>query len=282
MTRKPPTRPRRRPPAPEVEPPEQEDEGVISKVLYLDTETTGVDTKTCHPVEVALLLTTYKGKERHAEEKLDVIVKPPEPCSFEAMAVHHITHKMVEDKPTLLELAPQVMPLVEQADFVVAHNAPFDMEILERTAAYAFIKDEKQRFTINTLDTLRLAHHMWNDLPSYKLQVLRYRFGLDDRDDLQELAKSDPHRAMFDTLLLRLLVEWLWLTGDQFETVEQMVTLSHKPYTVGVFPFGKHFGTKVEDVVKNDPSYVLWCLSQDWLATERPDLRWTLEKLYQA
>ncbi|WP_277421570.1 exonuclease domain-containing protein, partial [Serratia marcescens] len=54
------------------------------------------------------------------------LVRPPEPISFEAMAIHHITEKMVADAPLIDDVIGRYLG----ADIYVAHNAAFDREKL--------------------------------------------------------------------------------------------------------------------------------------------------------
>ena len=62
------------------------------KLIFLDTETTGLELedKIC---QVAYIV---EGKEYNE------LFKPELPIKFEAMAVTHITNKMVEDKPAFV------------------------------------------------------------------------------------------------------------------------------------------------------------------------------------
>ena len=58
---------------------------------------------------------------------------PGKPISIDAMVVHHITDKMVEDKPPFFgsEAHEQLEKLIaDESNVLVAHNAPFDMRML--------------------------------------------------------------------------------------------------------------------------------------------------------
>ena len=64
------------------------------KILFLDTETTGNSDKD-RLVQLAV-------KERFVDEPLvNALYKPPVAISIESMAIHHITEKMVAEKPRL-------------------------------------------------------------------------------------------------------------------------------------------------------------------------------------
>jgi len=92
--------------------------------IYLDTETTGngPDDRLC---QIA-----FKPENGPAVCEL---FNPGKPISIDAMAVHHITNKMVEDKPPFRgsEVCDQLDELVADVDnVIVAHNAQFDMQML--------------------------------------------------------------------------------------------------------------------------------------------------------
>ena len=63
------------------------------KLLFLDTETTG-NMPTDHLCQLC-----YKVGDKIVSE----LYKPPIPISIESMAIHHITEKMVADKPAVKE-----------------------------------------------------------------------------------------------------------------------------------------------------------------------------------
>jgi DNA polymerase III epsilon subunit family exonuclease len=238
-------------------------------VLFVDTETTGSDPGEDHPVEVAFILTEYRGITPCSETtEFSSLVRPPVPVPPEASAIHHITDKMLRDAPAADDLAQQVMNISEKADFICAHNLPFDMGILNRSFAGVFTGFSQER----RIDTLRLARHCWPELPSHSLQALRYRFSLDET-----LPRGDSHRALFDTLLVKSLLDTILqqnLTGAN--NLEELVSYIGTPLEVKIFNFGKHKGCLVEDIAATDPDYIRWLLRQEWLPIEYPDLSHTL------
>jgi exodeoxyribonuclease X len=238
-------------------------------VLFLDTETTGADPDTAEICEVALMLTRYRGFERIGETPLvfTSLVKPSSPIPPEASAVHHISNLMVGSSPPVGELRTAIEELASGAAYVCAHNLPYDMAILRRQVPSAF-----GRFSAgHELDTLRLSRHVWPEIPSHALQALRYRF------DLDAGIEGAPHRALFDTELVRSLLESVIegnLTGCGDWT--QLADFIRSPLEVLVFTFGKYRGSLVEDVVAQDGEYVSWLLRQPWIPAEYPDLYHTL------
>lgn len=240
-----------------------------TRVLFLDTETTGADPETANTCELALLLSTYRGFRRDADADITFqrLVQPPVQVPPEASAVHHITNSMLEGKPSISDIEAEVAEIAGSADFVCAHNLPYDLTILARElpAIFGGLHRGMQ------LDSLRLSKHLWPLVPSHSLQALRYRFGLD------EGLKGDAHRAMFDTLLVRSLVEYV--TGNGLVNPQDwsdLVAYTMSPLEVKVFSFGKYRGKLVEDIAAQDRDYIMWLLKQKWIPQDYPDLYHTI------
>jgi exodeoxyribonuclease X len=242
-----------------------------TQVLFLDTETTGADPETAEVCELALLLTTYTGfeRDRSADSVLDTLVRPSTPIPPEASAIHHITNRMLEDSQPITAITGTIRDLADRADFVCAHNLAFDLTILKRELPDVFggITPEME------LDSLRLARHIWPAIPSHALQALRYRF------DLDLGLEGDAHRALFDTVLVRSLMEYAIGTG--LTGCADWVSLAEfcrSPLDIQTFSFGKYRGKLVEDIAAEDADYIRWLLRQKWLTEEYPDLYHTLLK----
>lgn len=239
------------------------------RILYLDTETTGVDTETAHVCEVAFLLSTYEGFVRVPQKDIIVqeLILPPEPVPPEASAIHHITNGMLAGKPLLKDISEKLRDLVSKADYISAHNLPYDLAILKRQLPDIFgnIPEETK------LDSLRLSRHIWPSIPSHALQVLRYRFGLDAD------ITGDAHRAMFDTELVRSLLEYiLRMRLVKEDTWGDLVKFTRSALEVKIFSFGKYRGKLLEDIAVQDTDYIRWLLRQDWIPADYPDLYHTL------
>ena len=148
--------------------------------IFLDTETTGIGP------ENRLCQIAYKPEVGPAVSEL---FNPGMPISIEAMAIHHITNKMVQDKPSFQgsEAHENLRKLVsDQHNIIVAHNARFDMEMLNRED----IHPQK------VICTLKLARYLdaGGVIRKYNLQYLRYYLGLE--------IDATPHDALGDILVL--------------------------------------------------------------------------------
>ncbi|MCK5130952.1 MAG: 3'-5' exonuclease [Candidatus Sabulitectum sp.] len=240
------------------------------RILFLDTETTGPDPTTAEVCEVAFLLAEYKGFTFTGEKQVfEALVKPSVPIPPEASAVNRISNRMVSNSPPAEELTEQIRKLTEQADYISAHNLPYDYTILKRQYPSLFGGFNKSTH----IDTLRLSRQIWQEIPSHALQALRYRFEL-DRD-----IRGEAHRALFDTELVQSLLHFSLKQTDCLDlqnSWKSLVDFIIAPLEVKIFTFGKYRGNLVEDTVANDPDYIRWLLKQKWLSEEQPDLYHTI------
>lgn len=237
----------------------------MNKLIFFDTETTG-NTEKDFLVQIA-----YKTDG----ESFAGLYKPPVKIPPEASAVHHITNKMVENKPTFKESTDQpiIKKLFDDKDaVVVAHNAPFDLMIIEKED----IKPNK------FICTLRVARELDTEgkIERYNLQYLRYLLDLD--------VEAIAHDAMGDVLVLEKLFERLKnkimkeQNFDENKAIEKMIEISSHPSLFRTLNFGKHNGKKIEEVLATDRGYLEWLLSQklesdqvedDWIYTLKHHLK---------
>ena len=242
------------------------------KLIFFDTETTG-NTEKDFLCQIA-----YKC----GEESFVGLYKPPIKIPPEASAIHHITNKMVVDKPTFKESTDQpiIKKLFEDKDsIIVAHNAPFDLLIISK-------EDIVPR---KFICTLRVARYLDKEgkIERYNLQYLRYLLELE--------IEATAHDALGDVLVLEKLFERLknkmieeiaptpngvGVTTEN--VVKKMIEVSTHPSLMLTFNFGKHLGKKVEEVLKTDRGYLEWLLAQklegdqiedDWIYTLKHHLK---------
>ena len=105
--------------------------GPITRVLILDTETTGLDHTRHRIMEMALLLVAVDsatGLPTGEVEVYDGLEDPGMPISQDVQALTGITDEMVRGQK-LDE--PRIAALLARADLVVAHNAGFDRPFAE-------------------------------------------------------------------------------------------------------------------------------------------------------
>jgi DNA polymerase III epsilon subunit-like protein len=222
-----------------------------NQLLFLDTETTGTGP------EDRLCQVAY----HFASEEHEAIFKPPVPISVDAMVVTHITNRMVADREPFLgsPLCTHLLRILADGNILVAHNAPFDIEMLRREGLAV-----KQ-----SIDTFRLAHHLdvSGTVPKYSLQYLRYFFDLEVDDAAAHSALGDVRVliALFD----RYLEEMLVTLGSEEAVLQEMLAISSRPILMRKFNFGKYAGLEVKQVAHDDPGYLAWLFNQKIMARER-------------
>lgn len=220
--------------------------------IFLDTETTGTekDDRLC---QLAYKLETG--------EIVNQLFKPPLPIKIGSMCVHHITNEMVADKPAFKSSHDHqklVDLLNDDKNILVAHNAKFDVDMLEKED----IHPKK------IICTLKLARHLdpKGVIPRYSLQYLRYFLGIN--------IEATAHDALGDILVLEKLLERLFFRMSKDigpKAVEdKMMDISSKPVLLSRMFFGKHKGKLFREIPKD---YLQWLSGKDDLDE---DMRFTV------
>lgn len=215
-----------------------------SNLIFLDTETTGRENND----RLCQLAYKFEGAEKEA------LFKPPVPISIDAMAVTHITNKMVANQPPFAgsEMQKKLNEIFSAGNILVAHNAAFDAEMLKR-----------ERVEIkNIIDTHKIVQVLdpEAEIPRYALQYLRYYFDLEVEDAVAHSAMGDVRvlEKLFDYLFEKMMKE----IGDETKVLEKMLEISAKPIFIKKFSFGKYKGMLVGEVAMNDLGYLKWLLDE--------------------
>ncbi len=233
------------------------------KIIILDTETTGnkEEDRICQ-LSYLVLNENLEIEEIHNE-----LVKPPIPISFEAMAVHHITNEMVEDKPLLkhTKAYKRLKELNTAENVIVIHNAKFDLDMLKKEGFNSFFK---------LIDTFRVLKHLIPE-GKFSLQYNRYALGLYKKEP--EICEKyniqiSAHDALGDVIVLDLLFEYIINTYEK--TVEDLIDLTKKPVLYDKFYQGKYKFENIKDILIKDPDYIEYMLS---LTDLDPDVKYSIE-----
>jgi exodeoxyribonuclease X len=228
----------------------------MHKIIFFDTETTGNEQKDF------LCQIAYKNES----EKFVGLYKPEIKIPPEASAVHHISNKMIADKPSFKASGDllKIKKLFEDKDaVVVAHNATFDLIMIKKEGI------EPKKF----ICTLRVARHLDPEgkIERYNLQYLRYLLEIE--------VDATAHDALGDVLVLEQLFERLkkkMIESENItenEAIEKMIEISSHPSLLRTISFGKHNGKKIEDIAKFDRGYLEWLLAQK-LESDQIDEDW--------
>lgn len=207
---------------------------IPSNMAVLDTETTGIDTKTCKVVEIAFYNPTI-------DMNFCELVDPEVAIPPEVSAIHHICDHDVAGKLNWEEVKDVVLTMlqVENITILAAHNADYDKAVV-------MIPD------IVWIDTYKCALRQWPDAPSHKNEVLKYWLRLGDRG---RAFMHGAHSALHDCKTTALILEELL----KHNSIETLIEWSNGPKMFAKISFGKHAGKKWEEI---DTGYLQWMCKQ--------------------
>ncbi|MDE7023756.1 MAG: exonuclease, partial [Ligilactobacillus sp.] len=94
--------------------------------------------------------------------------------------------KDVATAPTFAELCPHISSFFTPDQLVVAHNAPFDCSVLNKTLATYGLATP----SFMVLDTVKTSKQFYQDLPDHKLNTVCDSLGI---------ALKHHHNALFDS-----------------------------------------------------------------------------------
>lgn len=227
-------------------------------MLFLDLETTGFTQNKI--IELAYIKQNLLKSGESNETKQEIRFEKRywlefwEKIELEAMAVHHITDKMIESLP-VFEKDEQYNELINifQNDIFVAHNTNFDYsEVLN----WVYNIEVPRRIC-----TLKLARRLLPKLPKHSLQYLRYYFGLDFGE------RIDPHAALSDVIVLKwVFYELFDIAKKAFpdkteeEIIEAFIKLEKEPSLLYIVNFWKYSWSKWSDVPKD---YLQWIINSN-------------------
>jgi len=217
--------------------------GLIHEDIFIcvDCETTGLDARNDHIIEVAVV--KFAGKEVIAE--FESLVDPGVPIPAESTSIHHITDSMVAGKPKIEEILPEILQLIG-THIVVGHGVRFDLDLLWQASKKHRVPCILEKTTI--VDTLRLAR-LYGQTPVNSLDKLREHFNI---------PLEGAHRAMND---VRVNIEVFRHLTHQFKTTTSLLERLKKPIPLKVMPLGKYKGRIFKDI---PIEYLSWAVHQDF------------------
>jgi DNA polymerase III subunit epsilon len=207
--------------------------------ICVDCETTGLDVEKDSIIEVAV----SRFKIDNVLESYETLINPLVPIPKESTDIHHITDDMVQDKPTVEMILPDVLKFIGRTP-IVGHGVGFDIKIIAEAAKRHNIPCTITNNTV--IDTLRLAR-LYGHSPTNSLEMLRQHFNI---------GMEGAHRAMADVTVNIQVFKQL---SKQFKTTEQMLQRLSRPIAMKNMPLGKHKGRPFKEVPLN---YLLWARHQ--------------------
>lgn len=166
---------------------------IPKRLVFLDVETTGLDSSKDRVIEIFLLSVHKDGQV----EQYETLINPERPIPEVITEMTGLTDVDVAHAPTESQVAKKIREFIGW-DTPVAHNLPFDLRFLNAM----FQRNGLLELSGAGIDTLAISRELFPRLAifpegggSHRLSNLMYHFGL-------EKAHANAHRAKDDVLLL--------------------------------------------------------------------------------
>lgn len=214
----------------------------LSRLVAIDTETTGKDYTTCEVIEMGV---AYRANGEYVQESQ--LYRPDADIGPGCSAVTNITNRMVKDCDSFVNHAAawqtKIFEIVPSDEIIaVAHNSYYDMRVLER-------------YGVNMprwLCTWKISKKLFANTEAVEatnLPYLRYFF------DVDVSPSSVNHRAGTDceiTLkVLENMLDFMEATGEidtGYDYFDQINDWLNRPVLLTTVPFGKHKGKSFDEV----------------------------------
>ena len=139
--------------------------------VVFDTETTGLDPAGGDEIIQLGAVRIVNGRLR-GEEIVDQLVNPQRPVPAESVKVHGLQPELLATQPVIGEVLPQFHAFAREA-VLVAHNAAFDMKMLQMKEAVTGL-----RFEQPVLDTLLLSSIVHPHQEGHSLDAIAARLNV--------------------------------------------------------------------------------------------------------
>lgn len=209
--------------------------------VCVDCESTGLDPKNDRIIEIAIA----KFRGNTILEKYETLVNPEITISPESIEIHKITQDMVEDKPTIKEVLPHCLKMI-QNHIIIGHGILFDIQLIAEEAKRNQVpcKIENQKF----IDTLRMAR-LYGQSPINSLEHLREHFNI---------SQEGAHRAMNDVVVNIQVFSQL---AKEFHSPKHILERLKNPIKLRAMPLGKHKGRSFSEIPLD---YLKWAARQQF------------------
>lgn len=198
-------------------------------VVFYDTETTGLNARTCQVIELAMLIMKRDG----SIEEYDEFVRLPdgERVPDRIIEITGITDQMLVNGISEADAARDFCDAIDGRTLMVAHNCQFDLWFIRETLRRIYGHDEGDRIvsSVDWLDSLTVYKD--RDEYPHKLVDAIYHYGLADK-------VANTHRAIDDTKALAAVCEAMSRERDDLARY------------VNIFGYNPKYGTTGERLDK--------------------------------
>lgn len=157
--------------------------------IYLDTETTGLSPRQgASIVELAIV-------DERGETLINTLINPKKTIPWQATKVHGITDAMVQNKPSLQELMPEIIKII-QGKQIVIYNSTFDAPFFPGSLSQASRVDCAMRQFSQAIES-----RSWKKLDFAASHVGHTWTGV-------------AHRALADALACKSVWNWIQQKGS--------------------------------------------------------------------
>ncbi|WP_458405910.1 3'-5' exonuclease [Methanobrevibacter sp.] len=168
---------------------------IIRKIIFFDTETTGLDSRNCQIIELAMI-TIVDGK---IVDEYDEFIKINGLLPQKIVDITGITDKMLEDEGLEEKVvANDLKERLTQNTLMIAHNAQFDLSFVYNLLKrhYPLQADEIVR-NMDWLDTLtvfkdraKYPHKLIDAVKHYEIDEVNFHRAIDDTKALVDVTKA--------------------------------------------------------------------------------------------
>ncbi len=231
---------------------------LIRPIAVMDIETTGLNKQEDRIVDICITKILPNGEK----ETLNSVINPTIPIPIDATKIHGINETDVQGKPTFKEFAPKIIDFIDNCDWC-GFNLGFDLPLLESEFKRARINYSNEGKKI--IDVMKIYHKLEpRTLSSAHLKYCGEAF-------------ENAHRANADVkATIKILESQLEKHADLPRDVSELHEFCKNPLWIdddgkfswlngkAIINFGKHTGTTLEDMHKNELSYLQWMMNADF------------------
>ena len=193
------------------------------KVIYFDTETSGLNCRNCKIIELAML-TVVDGE---IVEEYDEFINIGQAISPKIISLTGITNEMLAEEGQSEEtVAIDLKKKLTEDTIMIAHNAQFDLSFI-----YFLLKRHYPDEAEDIVGNIR-----WLDTLTVLKDRMDYPHKLVDAVEHYGVEKVNFHRAIDDTKALYSVTQELKLERDDLEEYINVFGFNPK-YGVGMFRF---------------------------------------------
>ena len=165
------------------------------KVIYFDTETTGLDCRRCQIIELAML-TVIDGK---IDDGYDEFVRVDEFLPQRITEITGITGQMLQEKgKSEREIAEDLKDRLTPGTVMIAHNCQFDLLFVYHLLKRHFPMDADEivesLYWIDTVTVLKdrkeYPHRLENAVEHYGIEKVNFHRAIDDTKALYDVTQA--------------------------------------------------------------------------------------------